>query len=92
MKIVVNLVENHPESMHYRERSVLERGSLEIIYTGRGEADNISIKKDEREIYRAESINSGFSGSKDDEIKVRVWINQVDNRTKDEIIRYLEEL
>ena len=55
-----NLVVNHPKSMHYRERSVLERGSLEIVHTGDDESDTISIKKDGREIYDAESINPGF--------------------------------
>ena len=87
----VNLVENHPESRHYAGESIFERGSLKIIHTGDGEYDGISIKKDGREIYDAESINPGFSG-REDEIIVDVWTNQVDNRTKDEILRYIEEL
>lgn len=92
LKDCVNLVVNHPESMHYRERSVLERGSLKMIYTGDEEFDDISIKKDGIEIYSAESVNPGFLGGQDDEIMVRVWTNQVDNRTKDEIIKCLGEL
>jgi len=88
----VNLVTNHPESRHYTEESIFERGSLKIIHIGDGEYDRISIKKDGREIYSAESINPGFSGVEENEIRVRAWINQVDNRTKDEIIRYLGEL
>ena len=87
-----NLVVNHPESMHYTEESIFERGSLKIIHTGDEEYDEISIDNIGREVYHAESINPGFSGGEDGDIMVRTWINQVNDRTKDEIIRYLEEL
>ena len=87
----VNLVVNHPESRHYTEESILEKGSLKIIHTGDGEYDRVSIKKDGKEIYNAGSIHPGFS-EREDEIIVDVWTNQVNDRTKDEIIRYLEEL
>jgi len=91
LETCVNLVTNHPESRHHTEESIFERGSLKIIHTGDGEYDEISIKKDGKEIYDAGSINPGFIGHEEG-IIVDVWTNQVDNRTKDEIIRYLEEL